>query len=115
MQSRYIELQDRIIVEVGSPGDERVEMHSSTLDRVNSSLDQVGDILEKLVRPISESFRDMNKALDVPIEVEKAEVEIGLSFSAEGSIFVTKAKAEGSLSVKIIFKAVKPANSETHE
>jgi hypothetical protein len=90
-------------------------MHSSTLDRVNSSMEQIGDILDRIVRPISESFRDMQKALDVPIEVEKAEVEIGLGFSAEGSMFVTKAKAEGSLSVKIVFKAVKPAQSETNE
>jgi Trypsin-co-occurring domain 1 len=108
MASRYIELKDRIIVEVGSPGEGRVEMNSAILDQVDFSMKQVGDIVDRIVRPIGESFRDMQKAVDVPIEVEKAEVEIGLSFSAEGNIFITKAKTEGSLSVKIVFVPVKP-------
>jgi hypothetical protein len=114
MASRYIELKDRVIVEVGSPGEERVEMHSATLERVDSSMKVIGDVVDRIVRPIGDSFRDMQKALNVPIEVEKAEVEIGLSFSAEGNIFITKAKAEGSLSVKIVFTPLKPAQVETH-
>jgi Trypsin-co-occurring domain 1 len=115
MQSRYIELGDGIIVEVGSPGGAREEMHSASMDRVDSTMEMVGNITEKIVRTIGESFQNMNSALDVPIEVQKAELAIGLSFSAEGSIFVAKTKAEGSIDVKIVFTTIKAPQVESPE
>jgi hypothetical protein len=106
--SRYIELHGGVIVEVGSPGEGRQEMHNATLERVESSLEIVGGLIEKIVTPIRKAFIDLKQAADVPIEVASAEVQLGLSFSAEGNVFVTKAKAEGSLNLKIIFQTVKP-------
>ena len=108
MASHYLELGDGIIVEVGSPGEKREEMHNAALERVDSTFEMVGSFIEKMVRPIGQSFVDLKTALDVPIEVKEAEIEIGLSFSAEGNIFVTKAAAEGSLSIRITFAALKP-------
>jgi len=108
MRSSYLELSDGVIVEVGSPGAQREEMHSALLERVDSTLESVGDVIERLVKPVAQSFAEMKQALDVPIEVKEAELEIGLSFSAEGNIFITKATAEGSLKVKIKFSASKP-------
>lgn len=103
MSSRYIELKDNIIVEVGSPGEPRTEMSGGVLDRVDTTVDQIGQIVERIVRPIGETLSGLYDTLNVPIKVDKAEVELGLSFSAEGNIFVAKAKTEGSLSVKISF------------
>jgi hypothetical protein len=107
MKSSYLELRDGVIVEVGSPGLERQEMHNAALERVDSTLDTLGDVIERLVKPVAQSFADMKQALDVPIEVKEAQLEVGLSFSAEGNIFITKATAEGSLKVKITFSAIK--------
>ena len=106
MPSRYIELKDNIVVEIGSPGEPRTEMSGSPLDRVDTKIEEVGKIIEKVARTIGDSFEGLHDALDIPIAVEKAEVEIGLSFSAEGTVFITKAKTEGSLSIKISFKPV---------
>lgn len=107
MASRYIELRDKIIVEVGSPGEKRQEMHGADLERVDATMELVGDLIEKIARPIGQSFRDMRTALDVPIEVGSAELEIGVSFSAEGNLFVAKATTEGSLKLTIVFRPVK--------
>lgn len=109
MGTSYLELADGIIVEIGSPGEKRKEMHSGDLERVDSTFEMVGNIVEKIARPIGESFRNMQTALAIPIEVEKAEIELGISFAAEGTIFVAKSKAEGSLNIKIIFRPVKSA------
>jgi Trypsin-co-occurring domain 1 len=107
MASHYLQMDDGIIVEVGSPGDRRQEMHESALEQVDAKIESAGNLIEKVVRKIGASFIHMHEALDVPIEVESAEVEMGLSFSAEGWIFITKAKAEGSLSIKIVFTPFK--------
>jgi len=48
----------------------------------------------------------MRETLDVPIKVSDAEVELGLSFSMEGNLYVAKAKTEGTLSVKIKFDPI---------
>jgi hypothetical protein len=54
-------------------------------------------------------------ALNVPIAVETAEVELGLSFSAEGQIFIAKSKAEGTLKIKVVFKTMPPAVGRTQD
>ena len=107
MASRYIELKDGITVEIGGPRERREEMSSAKLERVESTIDMLANVVEKIFRPIGDSLANMRKGLDTPIEIEKAEVEVGLSFSAEGGVFITKVSAEGSLTVKIIFAAVK--------
>jgi hypothetical protein len=109
MPSRYIELRDNIIVEVGSPGETRQEMSGSNIERVDASIETLGDILSRITRPIRASFADMGTALDVPIEVESAEVEVGLSLSAEGGWFVAKVTAEASIGVKVVFVRTKKA------
>jgi hypothetical protein len=111
VKNTYLELREGVIVEVGSPGAQREEMHSAALERVDATLETVGDVMERLVKPLIKSFADMKQALDVPIEVKEAELEVGLSFSAEGNIFITKATAEGSLKIKVTFSAVKPPGS----
>lgn len=107
MASRYIEMRERVIIEVGSPGEGRDEMSGGVLSRLSTSITEIEEVIDKVVRPIGRAFADLHKTLDVPIEVEKAEVKLGLSFSGEGNIFVTKVSAEGTLEINVTFAVVK--------
>jgi len=106
MATKFLEFKDGVIVEIGAPSDRREEMHTSDADRVDTTMEMVASMLDRILRPIGDAFAGLRDALDVPIEVKEAEVELGVSFSAEGNLFVTKASAEGTLQVKVTFSPV---------
>jgi hypothetical protein len=110
MATRFLELDDGVIVEIGGPDDAREEMHTSTAERVDTTMEIVGTMLRRILAPIGDAFNGLQQSLAVPIELSEAEVEIGLSFSAEGNLFVAKSKAEGTLHVKVSFR---PAGDAT--
>jgi Trypsin-co-occurring domain 1 len=111
MATRFLELKDGVIVEIGSPGEAREEMHTSSAERVDTTMEMVATMLDRILRPIGDAFAGLHEALDVPVAVDAAEVKLGLSFSAEGNLFVAKSKAEGTLSVRVTFKPVKPGSA----
>lgn len=79
-------------------------MHTSNAEQVDTTMEMVGSMLTKILRPIGDAFKGLQEALDSPVLVDGAEVTLGLSFSAEGNLFVAKSKAEGTLNVKVTFK-----------
>jgi hypothetical protein len=107
MATRFLELKDGVIIEIGGPHDARAEMHTATAERVDTTMEMVATMVGRILRPIGDAFSGLQRTLDVPIAVDSAEVELGLSFSAEGSVFVAKSKAEGTLKVKVTFKPTK--------
>lgn len=102
MSNKFLVLGNDVIVEIGGPLDARTEMHTSTAEKVATTFKAVADTLEKIIEPIANSFRGLATELNQPVEIGSAEIEIGISFSAEGNVFVAKSKAEGTLSIKIL-------------
>jgi hypothetical protein len=76
---------------------------------VDTTMRMVASMVSDIVRPLGDAFNHLYDALDVPVAVDTAEVEVGLSFSAEGQIFIAKSKTEGTLKVKVVFKTIPPA------
>jgi hypothetical protein len=107
MATRFLELRDGVIIEIGAPADVREEMHTSTAERVDTTMEMVGSMLSRILAPIGDAFKGLHDTLNVPVAVDAAEVELGVSFSAEGNLFVAKSKAEGTMKVKVSFKPVK--------
>jgi hypothetical protein len=77
MGSKLIRLEDGMLVEVVTAGDEVQQI---------SGRDKIKPILLKTCIPIVESVKELRDKVDV----EQVEVEIGLSFNAEGNIYITK-------------------------
>jgi hypothetical protein len=113
MATKFLELGDGIFVEIAAPEELREEMHTSTAERVSTTMRSVASMVKDVVRPLADSFTNLYEALDVPIAVDAAEVELGVSFSAEGQIFVAKTKGEGTLKLKVVFKTVPNSQSAT--
>jgi Trypsin-co-occurring domain 1 len=96
MPSKLIELSDNTLVEIDVPEVQAKQISGSVADRVDSTLERLKPLLIKFCRPFGEAWQELNK----DFHVEEAEIDFGLSFEAEGNLYVTKSKAGANLNVK---------------
>jgi len=102
MSKKLIELDNGLLMEVEIPQSE-IEMISGggdVVDKVQSSMGTIETMLLQSVQPVINAYKVLNQE----IVLEKAEVEVGIGFSAEGNIFVAKGSANANLKVKLVLK-----------
>ncbi|HVV84051.1 MAG TPA: CU044_2847 family protein [Kofleriaceae bacterium] len=96
--TKIIPLADGLQVEVDvSDGRQAV---STVGDIATKGWSQVEGILRQITGP----FLNVYKELIKEATVSEVEVEIGLGFEAEGSIFIAKTSGSANLSVKVTLK-----------
>ena len=100
MATKLIQLENGTYIEVEVPEDKAQPISKRHADKVKASFEKIRPILEDLSEPIATAFEKMNSK----IKVEQAEIEVGFSFEGEGNVYVTKAKAGATLSVKLVVK-----------
>ena len=103
MASRLIQLEDGTLVEAEVPENQAREIAGGLAEKVNKSLDTIQPVLTNISRSIVSSWQDLSKEM----QIEGAEVELGLSFEGEGNLYITKAKAGANLTVKLKLKPLK--------
>lgn len=101
MTATLIQLEDDITVEVNTPEAEQVG--GGFARKVESKLDVIRPVLLKVSEAVSNTWKEVGRSADV----EQAEIDFGLSFGAEGNIYVTKSTIGANLSVKLIIKPKK--------
>ncbi len=101
MTTKLIRLEDGTLVEVeASPGEAQQIAGGSAAKRVESNFEKIKPVLIKVCRPITDVWQELNRDM----QVDQAEVEIGLSFGIEGDVFIVKSKADANLKVKLVLK-----------
>jgi len=105
MSKKLIELENGLLMEVevaeNRDGVEAISGGNNDLiSKVDASMGTVEKMLIQSVEPIVSAYKTLNQE----VVLEKAEVEIGIGFSAEGNIFVAKGKANANLKVKLVLK-----------
>jgi len=105
MSKKLIELENGLLMEVEIPenelGIEQISAGDNDLvNKVDVSMGKVEKILIKSVEPVINAYHLLNQ----DIVLEKAEVEIGIGFSAEGNIFIAKGSTSANLKVKLVLK-----------
>jgi hypothetical protein len=99
-----IRFADGVLVEVTRNPDSAAPVAGKAADRMTQAFqeaaDAMGGVMRSVVGAASRALRDVGAA--------QAEVEFSVGFSIEGSIYVTKAKGEGTLTLKVIVEAQKP-------
>lgn len=99
MPSKLIELEDGVLVEIDKPTGEVQEISGGGADRIkDATIERINPIILKAAKPIAEVYKELNRDM----EVRQAEVEPGLGFEAEGNLYITKAKGNANLVVKLI-------------
>lgn len=96
-----IELSDEVFVEVET--EQGSYDISSGVSQVSKGIDQIGPLLKRICRPVVNAWDELNK----DIEIDAAEVQVGLSFEGSGNMFLAKAKGGANLQVKLIFSPKK--------
>lgn len=98
MASRLIKLDDGTLVEIDRPTAAVEEISGGAVDRIaDATIDRVRPLLERAVRPIAAVYKELNKDL----EVREAEVELGIGFESEGNLYITRAKGNANLIIKL--------------
>lgn len=101
MPTKLIRLEDGTLVEVEAPPGEAEQISGGRMaDKVNSTLSVIKPTLINACLPLKDVWQELNKEM----QVSQAEVEIGVSFAAEGDVYIAKSKAEANLKVKLIIK-----------
>jgi hypothetical protein len=100
MATKLIELEDGTLVEIEVPPDQAQQISGGFAERVGTTFDKLQPILVRTCRPIIAAWRELNQEM----HIERAEVELGLSFEGEGNIYITKTSAGANLSVKLVLK-----------
>ncbi|CAA6819519.1 MAG: Unknown protein [uncultured Sulfurovum sp.] len=105
MAKKLIKLENGLLMEVEvATNEDGIEEISGgddeVLDRVSTSMGTVEKMLIQSVQPIVNAYNVLNQ----DVVLEKAEVEVGIGFSAEGNIFIAKGNANANLKVKLVLK-----------
>jgi hypothetical protein len=101
MASRLIELQDGTLVEIEVPENKAKPISGGAADKIkDATIDKIKPIILKACKPISEVWKELGKDMNI----EQAEIELGLGFEAEGNLYITKAKGNANLTVTFTLK-----------
>lgn len=100
MATKLIKLEDGTLVEVVALENEVEQISGGFARQVDKTFDNIRPLLIKTCRPIMAAWDELNQDM----HIERAEIELGLSFEGEGNIYVTKATASANLVVKLSLK-----------
>ncbi|QFS52114.1 CU044_2847 family protein [Nostoc sphaeroides] len=101
--TKLIELKDGLYVEVEVPKEQATQISGGLADRVDKTIDTIKPVLIKLCHPVSEALQEI-KNLQLPVKESEASVELNLSFTAEGNVYITKFQSNSSLKITLKFK-----------
>ncbi|MDX1474858.1 MAG: CU044_2847 family protein [Reinekea sp.] len=105
MTTKLVKLDDGTLIEVESLPNEVQQISSKMAHKVNDTLDKVKPILIQTCKPVIAAWQELSQDMDI----EQAEIELGLSFEGEGNIYVTKVKSGANLIVKLTLKSTEIA------
>lgn len=100
MATKLIKLDDGTLVEVEAKSNEVQAIAGNVARKVDESLDRVKPLLIRACRPVIAAWNELNQEMSI----EQAEVELGLSFEAEGNVYIVKGTAAANLVVKLTLK-----------
>lgn len=104
MAVNLIELDDETLVEVELSEDQFQEISGGVNRRVDATFAKIRPLILKTCRPVVEAWKDLRQELGQEMDIERAEVDLGFSFEAEGNLYVTKSKAVANITVKLVIK-----------
>ena len=97
MTTQLIRLQDGTLVEAEATGQAQ-PISGNYAKKVAADFSKVKPLLINICNQLSTAWKEINQDM----VVEKAEIEVGLSFEGEGNVYITKATVGANMIVKLI-------------
>ncbi|MCK4503241.1 MAG: hypothetical protein KAU22_09400 [Desulfuromonadales bacterium] len=93
--TRIIKLKDGIEVEVEV--DEKHAYEISDKESVKSSIDEIQNLLSKVMKPISNTYKELSKDMSI----DSAKVTVGVKIGLEGNFILAKSTAGANIQVEM--------------
>lgn len=103
MATQLIEFENGPLVEVEVQADQVQEVSGRFAQRVGETFDKIRPLILTACRPVVSACQELNQEMDI----DEAEVELGLSFEGEGNLYITKSTAGANLKVRLLLKPKK--------
>lgn len=97
MAGKLIQLDDGSLLEIDVPGDQVREISGGLAYKVDSTFNKLTPLIKNACEPVILALREMSKE----VNINEAEIEIGLGFEAEGNAYVTQSKTKSNMTVRI--------------
>jgi len=104
MATKLIELEEGVLIEVEVEANGARAISGGLPEKVAASLDAMNLLLEKVAQSLVTTWQGINPYVDV----DKMTVELGLSFTGEGNIYITKVSSGANLTVTLDLKPKAP-------
>lgn len=98
MMVKIIKLNDGLEIEVEV--DEHQALQISDNGIVESSIDKIQTLLTKVMQPISNTYKELDK----DINMESAKVTIGVKIGIEGNFILAKSAAGANIQVEMTLR-----------
>jgi hypothetical protein len=103
MSHPLLKFQNGPLIEIDATTVRAGPVSDSMATRVGSSIDKAMKNLGPLISPICNQVRTLAAANDA----NTAEVTIGVSFTAEGTLYIVKGSSEASVDIKLVLNLPK--------
>ena len=98
--TKIIKLNDDINVEVEV---EETQAHEiSDYTEIDVSIDKIDSLLTKIMKPISNTYKELNKDMSI----DSAKVTVGVKIGIEGNFILAKSSASANIQVEMTLKPV---------
>ena len=95
---KIVKLNDGLEVEVEL--DDTQARQISLDKKIDTSIDDISGFLSKVIKPISNTYRELNKE----INIAETKVTIGVKIGIEGGFILAKSTAEAHIQVEMVMR-----------
>ena len=98
--NKIIKLKDGLEIEVQL--DETQARQISLDKKIDASIEDISGFLSKVIRPISNTYRELNKE----VKISETKVTIGVKIWVEWGFILAKSTAEAHIQVEMIMRGL---------
>lgn len=96
--NKYFKLDDGLEIEIDLNENQAREI---SLDKkIDTSIDDIKYFLSKVIRPISNTYRELNKE----VTISETKVTLGVKVGLEGNFILAKSSAEAHIQVEMTMR-----------
>lgn len=95
---RIIKLNDEVEVEVEVDENQPIEISDNA--PIDSSMDKIKDLLSKVMQPISNTYKELDKDMSI----DSVKVVVGVKVGVEGNFILAKSSAGANIQVEMIIR-----------
>ena len=96
--NKIVTLKDGLEVEIEL--DENQAREISLDNRIESSIEDISGFLSKVIKPISNTYKQLNKE----VNISETKVTLGVKIGVEGGFILAKSTAEAHIQVEMVMR-----------